>query len=156
MEKVYSQAFDLYANEKYEESKTLIEDALVKYPKDGLVPKFALLSAFNSGKIAGKEIMILQLEQIALNYAKTREGEKAAEMLKYLQSDLQIEKTDENGNKVVPVPQNPTKIEEPSGPGKPMMNEEIRNDPPKNESKINEQKAEEIRMNEEKASAKEQ
>ena len=143
VEKVYSQAFDLYANEKYEESKTLIEDALVKYPKDGLVPKFALLSAFNSGKIAGKEIMILQLEQIALNYAKTREGEKAAEMLKYLQSDLQIEKTDESGNKVEAKPQNPVKVEEPSGPGKPVMDEEFRKDQEKkNEDKMTEMNAE--------------
>lgn len=124
VEKVYSDAFELYAQEKYEESKALIETALDKYPKDGLVPKFALLSAFNSGKIAGKEIMILQLEQIALNYAKTREGEKAAEMLKYLQSDLQIEKTDESGNKVEGKPEIPAQINEPTGPGKPMMDEQ--------------------------------
>ena len=100
VEKAYAQAFDLYSTEKYEESKALIETSLVAYPKDALVPKFALLNAFNSGKIAGKEIMILQLEQIALNYARTREGEKAAEMLKYLKSDLAIETTDETGNKI--------------------------------------------------------
>ena len=67
VEKAYSEAFDLYSKEKYEESKALIEASLEKYPKDALVPKFALLNAFNSGKTAGKEIMILQLEQIALN-----------------------------------------------------------------------------------------
>ncbi|MPN63887.1 hypothetical protein SDC9_211654 [bioreactor metagenome] len=69
-----------------------------KYPNDALVPKFALLNAFNTGKTAGKEIMILQLEQIALNYAKTPEGEKAKEMLKYLKSELELQKTDEEGN----------------------------------------------------------
>ena len=139
VEKVYSEAFDLYTQEKYEESKVVIESALTQYPKDGLVPKFALLSAFNSGKIAGKEIMILQLEQIALNYAKTREGEKAAEMLKYLQSDLQIEKTDASGNKVPEKPQNPIQSEEKSGPGKPVMEQEFNKDPPKpEETKINE------------------
>ena len=99
--------------------------------------------------------MILPFEQIALNYAKTREGEKAAEMLKYLQSDLQIEKTDESGNKLEPKPQNPVKTEAPSGPGKPMMNEEMKNDPPKRESKITEQKVEDARMNEENATVKE-
>ena len=87
--------------------------ALEKYPKDALVPKFALLNAFNSGKIAGKEIMILQLEQIALNYSRTLEGEKAKEMLKYLKSDLVMEITDENGNK-----------NQPSGPGKPQIQED--------------------------------
>jgi len=112
VEKIYSDAFDLYSQEKYEQSKSTIENALEKYPNDGLVPKFSLLNAFNSGKIAGKEIMILQLEQIALNYAKTREGEKAREMLKYLQSDLQIETTDAAGNKVNDEPKPPEIVEE--------------------------------------------
>ena len=98
--KAYSDAFDLYSNEKFEESKTLINDAMEKYPKDALIPKFALLNAFNTGKTAGKEVMILQLEQIALNYAKTPEGIKAAEMLKYLKTDLKVEMSDEAGNKI--------------------------------------------------------
>ena len=98
--KAYTEAFALYETEKFEESKKLIEQSLQKYPKDALVPKFALLDAFNTGKIAGKEIMILQLEQIALNYAKTPEGLKAKEMLKYLKSELGIEMTDETGNTV--------------------------------------------------------
>jgi len=102
VEKMYADAFSLYKEEKFEESKTLIQNALAKYPKDALVPKFALLNAFNTGKTAGKEIMILQLEQIALNYANTTEGEKAAEMLKYLHSDLQFETTDSAGNVVQP------------------------------------------------------
>lgn len=103
VEKLYTEAFDLYSKEKYEESKSLIASALEKYPKDALVPKFTLLNAFNSGKTAGKEIMILQLEQIALNYSKTAEGEKAKDMLQFLKSDLEIEKTDETG-KVIETP----------------------------------------------------
>src|SRR5690606_36486415 len=89
---------------QYDESRSMIEAALQQYPKDALVPKFALLNAFNSGKTVGKEIMILQLEQIALNYSKTLEGAKAEEMLKYLRSDLTLEMTDEMGNKSNPLP----------------------------------------------------
>jgi tetratricopeptide (TPR) repeat protein len=100
VEKAYSDAFDLYEKEKFEDSKKLIEAALIKYPKDALVPKFTLLNAFNTGKTSGKEVMILQLEQIALNYSKTPEGEKAKEMLKYLKSDISLEKTDEKGVKI--------------------------------------------------------
>lgn len=114
VEKLYAQAFDLYTHEKYEESKTTINAALEKYPKDALVPKFSLLNAFNIGKTAGKEIMILQLEQIALNYGKTPEGEKAKEMLNYLKSDLQIENLDENGN-VIPARQSPESLEKSTG-----------------------------------------
>ncbi|SEV82172.1 type IX secretion system periplasmic lipoprotein PorW/SprE [Kaistella antarctica] len=117
VEKLYSQAFDLYDQEKYEESKVLIDGALEKYPKDALVPKFSLLNAFNIGKTAGKEIMILQLEQIALNYARTPEGEKAKDMLKYLKSDLEIESLDANGKVInanqpaMPIENQPEKID---------------------------------------------
>ncbi len=97
---LYTKAFDLYQEEKFDESRTVIDEALQKFPKDALVPKFSLLNAFNTGKTAGKEIMILQLEQIALNYAKTPEGEKAQDMLRFLKSDLKIEITDEKGNAV--------------------------------------------------------
>lgn len=103
VEKIYQNAFQLYTDGKYEDSKKIIEEALSKYPKDVLVPKFTLLQAFNVGKTAGKEIMILQLEQLMLNYAKTPEGIKAKEMLKFLKSDLKVEQFDENGN---PIQQN--------------------------------------------------
>lgn len=93
VEKLYTQAFNFYEKEQFKESKTIINDALQKFPKDALVPKLTLLNAFNTGKTAGKEIMILQLEQITLNYGKTPEGEKAQEMLKYLKSDLQNPET---------------------------------------------------------------
>ena len=100
VQKLYEEAFKLYSEEKFEDSKKLIDNALQKYPKDLLVPKFTLLQAFNTGKTAGKEIMILQLEQLMLNYGKTPEGIKAAEMLKNLKSDLKIEQFDANGNPI--------------------------------------------------------
>ncbi|QDP85304.1 tetratricopeptide repeat protein [Chryseobacterium sp. SNU WT5] len=106
--KLYAAAFTLYQQEKYEESKLVIANALQKFPKDALIPKFTLLNAFNTGKTAGKEIMILQLEQIALNYARTAEGEKAKEMLKYLKSDLSIQNVDHNGAPVIDTPSQPT------------------------------------------------
>lgn len=101
----YTKAYELYSREKFQESQALINSTLEKYPKDALVPKFSLLNAYNTGKTAGKEIMILQLEQIALNYSKTPEGEKAAEILKYMKSDISsMEITDQQGNKVVNAP----------------------------------------------------
>lgn len=98
--KTYQEAFALYAEEKFEDSKKVIETALQKYPKDLLIPKFLLLQAFNTGKTAGKEVMILQLEQLMLNYNKTPEGIKAKEMLKVLKSELKLEKFDTNGNPI--------------------------------------------------------
>ncbi len=100
VEKIYQKAFALYEDDKHEESSELIERAIKDHPSDALVPKFYLLWAFNTGKTAGKEVMILQLEQIALNYPKTNEGIRAKEMLQYLKSELQMEMTDESGNKI--------------------------------------------------------
>ncbi|RKS96585.1 type IX secretion system periplasmic lipoprotein PorW/SprE [Chryseobacterium defluvii] len=104
VENEYKKAYALYEAEKFEESKGVIDQAIQKYPKDALVPKLYLLNAFNAGKSSGKEVMILQLEQIALNYAKTPEGIKAKEMLNYLRSDLSFQATDNKGNVI---PQNP-------------------------------------------------
>jgi tetratricopeptide (TPR) repeat protein len=101
VENQYKQAFALYESEKFAESRELIDKTIQQYPKDALVPKLYLLNAFNSGKASGKEVMILQLEQIALNYGKTPEGEKAKEMLNYLKSDISFKPTDNKGNAVV-------------------------------------------------------
>ena len=51
--------------------------------------------------------MILQLEQLMLNYPKTSEGIKAKQMLEYLKSDLKVEQFDANGNPInskIPAP----------------------------------------------------
>ncbi len=114
VENNYKSAFELYQKEKFAESQNLIEQTIAKYPKDALVPKLTLLNAFNTGKMNGKEVMILQLEQIALNYSKTPEGIKAKEMLNYLKSDVSFQPTDQNGNvvpqkpNISPVPQQPS------------------------------------------------
>ena len=100
VEKLYADAYKLYLHEKYTESSAMIDKAIADNPKDALVPKFYLLNAYNSGKTAGKEIMILQLEQIALNYGNTPEGKKAKDLLKFLKSDVKLELTDESGNTI--------------------------------------------------------
>ena len=100
VQKKYIDAYKLYEEGKYEDSRKLIEEAIQQFPKDVLIPKFTLLQAFNTAKTAGKEIMILQLEQLMLNYPKTPEGIKAKEMLQFLKSDLKVEQLDVNGNPI--------------------------------------------------------
>lgn len=115
----YKMAYALFESEKFTESQNMIDQAIQKNPKDALVPKLSLLNAFNAGKSSGKEVMILQLEQIVLNYGKTPEGEKAKEMLNYLKSEIAFQSTDNKGN-VIPqnlgnnnVPQTPTGFGQP-------------------------------------------
>ena len=116
----YKMAFALYESEKFSESQSLIDQAILKNPKDALVPKLSLLNAFNAGKSSGKEVMILQLEQIVLNYGKTPEGEKAKEMLNYLKSDIAFQATDNKGNTVSQVSNN--QLPNPAGYGQPGQN----------------------------------
>lgn len=137
VEKMYADAYKLYLTEKYAESSAMIDKAIADNPKDALVPKFYLLNAYNSGKTAGKEIMILQLEQIALNYGNTPEGKKAKDLLKFLKSDVKLELTDESGNTISqnstqenPKTQEDLEMEEKmklsapsSGPGRPGLEE---------------------------------
>jgi predicted negative regulator of RcsB-dependent stress response len=105
VENEYKKAYALFESEKFAESKDIIDQTILKFPKDALIPKLYLLNAFNAGKSSGKEVMILQLEQIALNYSKTPEGIRAKEMLNYLKSDLSFQATDNKGNSV---PQQPS------------------------------------------------
>lgn len=97
-ENAYQTSFALYQGEQFDASRQMVDESLARFPKDALVPKFALLNAFIAGKTSGKEVMILQLEQIALNYENTPEGQKAKEMLNWLKSDLKVQMTDEKGN----------------------------------------------------------
>lgn len=107
VENEYKKAYALYESEKFGESRDVIDQTIQKFPKDALVPKFHLLNAFNTGKTSGKEVMILQLEQIALNYSKTPEGIKAKEMLNYLKSELSFQATDNKGNALPQQPGTP-------------------------------------------------
>jgi len=120
MENDYKTAYALFESEKFTESQAILDQAIQKNPKDALVPKLYLLNAFNSGKSSGKEVMILQLEQIVLNYGKTPEGEKAKEMLNYLKSDIAFQSTDNKGNIVQ---QNTQNVQQNSGAfGQPLQN----------------------------------
>jgi len=82
-------AYVFFTEEKFDNARELIINAIEQYPQDALIPKFELLNAFITGKTAGKEVMILQLQQIVFNYDKTAEGEKAKKILSYLKSDLE-------------------------------------------------------------------
>lgn len=120
-ETAYKTAYALFESEKFSESQNIIDQSIQKNPKDALVPKLYLLNAFNAGKSSGKEVMILQLEQIVLNYGKTPEGEKAKEMLNYLKSDIAFQSTDNKGNTVLQNPNNNAPQNAP-GYGQPMQN----------------------------------
>ena len=112
-ENEYAKAYFMYEQAHFEQSQTVVENALMRFKDDALIPKFHLLNAHLAGKIHGKEIMILQLEQIVLNYEKTLEGIRAAEILKNLKSDLEPPKK-QTQSSLTPLNQNQTNSLKPS------------------------------------------
>src|SRR5690606_7811808 len=58
-ENAYQTSFALYQGEQFDASRQMVDESLARFPKDALVPKFALLNAFIAGKTSGKEVMIL-------------------------------------------------------------------------------------------------
>lgn len=129
VEELYKQVFHLYEEEKYEEAKTVIHRVLETYQQDALIPKFTLLNAYITGKTVGKEVMILQLEQIALNYPRSAEGKKAEEVLKFLKSDLKAPEIKNEEKQITPV----TEINNQLPP--PPRREPKKKDKPKKEQK---------------------
>jgi len=98
VKKVYQKAYALYNEEKYKEAQSIVNQAVEKYPKDALIPKFELLNAFIIGRSESKEKMISSLQQIVLNYERTNEGKKAKEILDFLVPSKKKE-ADETKNK---------------------------------------------------------
>lgn len=80
-ETAYKTAYSQYQEGHYDLSQKTLEAAMSQYKTDALMPKFALLNAMNSGKMHGKEVLLLQLEQIVLNYERSAEAERAKEMI---------------------------------------------------------------------------
>ena len=100
VKKVYQKAYALYNEEKYKEAQNIVNQAVEKYPKDALIPKFELLNAFIIGRSESKEKMISSLQQIVLNYERTNEGKKAKEILDFLVPSKKKE-ADETKNKEI-------------------------------------------------------
>ena len=98
VKKVYQKAYALYNEEKYKEAQNIVNQAIEKYPKDALIPKFELLNAFIIGRSESKEKMISSLQQIVLNYERTNEGKKAKEILDFLVPPKKEEKTTDTEN----------------------------------------------------------
>lgn len=113
VEQAYTKAYELYKEEKYEASVQLLDQTISGNPNDALVPKLSLLKAYNIGKTVGKEVMILQLQQLALNYEKLPEGKKAQELLYYLKGESSVPGLSLQPNKSERKPDEKRLIEQP-------------------------------------------
>lgn len=82
----YQIAYTLYQDEKYEEVKVKVSQAIQKYPTEIILAKFALLNAFAVSKTESKENFEKALEIVVLAYDGTEEAKRAKQLLNKLRN----------------------------------------------------------------------
>jgi tetratricopeptide (TPR) repeat protein len=81
----YDEAYLAFQQERFEEVMKMCEDARPKYGIDNpLRARFAMLSAFCTGKMQGKEAYMAALSDVAARFPDTEEQKQAREILRIL------------------------------------------------------------------------
>jgi tetratricopeptide (TPR) repeat protein len=83
-ENTYNVAYTAYNGEKYNDAIAITDDALKKFPKDQLAPKFMLLRAYSVGHTSDERTFKDELNNIVKKYPGTAESNKAADLIAYL------------------------------------------------------------------------
>lgn len=81
-EAVYASVFKKYGDGEIRESAALVQEYINRYTGEDIVPKFELLKATISARLAGIDAYKKGLNFVALNYPNSEEGKKAETMLK--------------------------------------------------------------------------
>ncbi len=76
-EGTYSKLYKKFENQEYEAVIASIEESVVRYNGDAIVPKFELLKATASGRLSGFDAYKEGLNYVALNYPNAPEGKEA-------------------------------------------------------------------------------
>ncbi len=84
-EQLYEQAYSRYNQADYPTAITLAADALNRYPKDALAPKFAYLKGLAAGKAAGTpEAMRGEMKKIVTDYPSNEVAAEAQNIINYI------------------------------------------------------------------------
>jgi TolA-binding protein len=95
-EKIYDDAYSAYNSEKFNDAISICDDALKKYPKDQLSPKFLLLRAFSVARISDERTFKEELSNIIKTWPETAESKKAADIIEYLNQKIPELKVEED------------------------------------------------------------
>jgi tetratricopeptide (TPR) repeat protein len=95
-EKLYQSAYDAYIKEDFATATAVIDDAVIRFPKHGLVPKFLLLRSYCTARTADEKTFKDELSRLAKSWPGTPESEKALEMIAYLNQEIPQLKVEED------------------------------------------------------------
>ena len=87
----YEITYNLFKEEKYDDVKRKVSQAIEKYPTEIIIAKFALLNAFAISKSESKENFERALEIVVVAYEGTDESKRAKQLLNKLRN---VEQTD--------------------------------------------------------------
>jgi outer membrane protein assembly factor BamD (BamD/ComL family) len=93
-ERIYQVSYDAYIREDFATATTTIEEALIRFPKHELVPKFLLLKSYCLARTSDEKTFKEELSRLVKSWPGTPESEKAIEMIAYLNKEvpqLQVE-----------------------------------------------------------------
>lgn len=94
-EQLYEEAFDLYKQEKFDESVARINDAMYRYPENPLSAKFMLLHAYNIARSADERTFRSDLRNLIDRYPETAESQKAEELIAHIDQQVPEMKIEE-------------------------------------------------------------
>ncbi|MDR1153615.1 MAG: tetratricopeptide repeat protein [Bacteroidales bacterium] len=84
-EQLYEQTYDRYNRGEYQSVINLASDAMERFPKDALAPKFAYLKAISAGKLAGtNEAMRTEMKTIATDYPESDIAAEAQNLIDFI------------------------------------------------------------------------
>jgi tetratricopeptide (TPR) repeat protein len=95
-EKTYGEAYNAYSSEKFNDAVSLCDDALKKYPKDLLAPKFMLLRAYSIARISDERKFKDELNILIKAWPETAESKKAQEIIAFLNQEIPELKIEED------------------------------------------------------------
>ncbi|HPT20426.1 MAG TPA: tetratricopeptide repeat protein [Bacteroidales bacterium] len=87
-ENTYNEAYNTYISEKFNEAITMCDDALKKYPKESLAPKFQLLKAYCVARISDERKLKEELALLIKTWPGTPESKKAEEISAFLNQKM--------------------------------------------------------------------
>lgn len=95
-EKIYQDAYFAYNNEAFNNSISLCDDALERYPGDILSPKFMLLRAYSIARISDERRFKEELNLLRETWPETAESKKAGEIIAFLNQAVPELKVEED------------------------------------------------------------
>lgn len=94
-EQLYEKAYELYKQERFDESVATINDALYRYPENPLSARFMLLHAYNIARLADERTFRNDLKILTETYPETPESTRALELIAHIDQEVPEMKIEE-------------------------------------------------------------